>query len=77
MVLRANGYSVTVASAANGTVAADKLAAKEGDTVTLAVQPASGYELDTLRVKTQGEDGKTIETTAAARHTPSPCPAAT
>ena len=65
MVLRANGYSVTVASAANGTVAADKLAAKEGDTVTLAVQPASGYELDTLRVKTQGEDGKTIETTGS------------
>ena len=65
MVLRANGYSVTVASAANGTVAADKLAAKEGDTVTLAVQPASGYELDTLSVKTQGEDGKTIETTGS------------
>ena len=65
MVLRANGYSVTVASAANGTVAADKLAAKEGDTVTLAVQPASGYELDALSVKTQGEDGKTIETTGS------------
>ena len=65
MVLRANGYSVTAASAANGTVAADKLAAKEGDTVTLTVQPASGYELDTLRVKTQGEDGKTIETTGS------------
>ncbi|MBR1740308.1 MAG: InlB B-repeat-containing protein, partial [Lachnospiraceae bacterium] len=41
-------HSVTVNSATNGTVTADKSTTVEGDTVTLTVTPDSGYELDTL-----------------------------
>ena len=44
-------YTVTVNTSANGTVAANVDEAKEGDTVTLTVTPATGYELDTLSVK--------------------------
>ena len=44
-------YTVTVDSAiTNGTVAADKASAAEGDTVTLTVTPAEGYEIDTVAV---------------------------
>ena len=41
---------VTITPAENGTVTADKETAKYGDFVTLTVTPATGYELEQLRV---------------------------
>ena len=41
-------YTVTVPTAENGTITADKATAQEGDTVTLAVRPAEGYVLQSL-----------------------------
>jgi hypothetical protein len=43
-------YAINVSSAANGTVTSDLSEAAEGDTVTLSVQPASGYKLKELRL---------------------------
>ncbi|MBQ9719840.1 MAG: InlB B-repeat-containing protein, partial [Oscillospiraceae bacterium] len=50
----AKTYAITVEDAANGAVTADRAKTVAGDTVTLTVTPAAGYELDTLTVK-QGE----------------------
>ena len=51
-------YTVAIASPiANGTVTADKTQAIEGETVTLTVTPAAGYERETLSYTTDG--GKT------------------
>ena len=47
-------YGITVNDAENGSVAADKDEAAEGDTVTLTVTPADGYELDTLTYTEEG-----------------------
>gem|GEM_PF-5423462 len=47
-------YGVTVDSAENGSVTADKTTAAEGETVKLTVTPDEGYELDTLTVKDTG-----------------------
>lgn len=41
-------YTVTVPTAENGTITADKATAQEGDTVTLTVRPAEGYALQSL-----------------------------
>ena len=49
------GYTITVAETENGTVVADKEAANYGETVTLTVTPAEGYELTELTY-TAGED---------------------
>lgn len=46
--LEPDTYTITIETAQNGTVTADKEEAEEGETVTLTVTPASGYELDTL-----------------------------
>lgn len=43
-------YTVTVAECENGTVTSDKTEAAEGETVTLTVTPADGYELSVLKV---------------------------
>lgn len=43
-------YGITVNASENGIVEADKQAAAEGETVTLTVTPADGYQLDTLTV---------------------------
>ena len=43
-------YTITVAETENGTVVADKAEAEEGETVTLTVTPAEGYQLDALTV---------------------------
>lgn len=43
-------YTITVDTTVNGAVTADKEIAKTGETVTLTVIPATGYELDVLRV---------------------------
>ena len=47
-------YTVTVNTANNGTVVVNPTTAAEGDTVTLAVTPAEGYELQSLTV--DGDD---------------------
>ena len=41
---------VTITPVENGTITADKATAKYGETVTLTVAPATGYELEQLRV---------------------------
>lgn len=46
----AQDYSVTVGTVENGTVVADKTAAKEGETVTLTVSADSGYAFEELLV---------------------------
>ena len=49
-------YSVNIAQATGGTVSTDKSSYKKGETVTLTVSLADGYELDTL--KANGTDVK-------------------
>ena len=54
-------YTVTVNSATNGTVAADKTTnVAQGETVTLTVTPASGYELGILTVKDASDNNVTV-----------------
>lgn len=43
-------YTVTVNTAANGTVTANPVISASGNTITLTVTPADGYELNTLAV---------------------------
>lgn len=58
-----NGYTVTADKAENGEVTVSPETVAEGDTVTVTVKPADGYELDKLTVNdgdvetTKGEDG--------------------
>ncbi len=52
-------HVVSIAAAENGTVAIDKLGAIEGETVTLTITPAEGYEVESITV-TYG-DGQTVE----------------
>ncbi len=53
-------YNVTVNEAQNGTVTANPTQAKAGETVALAIEPASGYEVDQITVK-NGEADVTVE----------------
>lgn len=41
-------YAVTTAATENGTVAVDKNAVAEGETVTITTSPSEGYEVDTV-----------------------------
>ena len=50
-------YTITVADSENGTVTADKDEAANGETITLTVEPDSGYELDALTVTETGGTG--------------------
>ncbi|MBR1803834.1 MAG: Ig-like domain-containing protein [Muribaculaceae bacterium] len=56
-------YTITVAEAENGTVEADKTEAEEGETVTLTVTPAEGYELATLTVMEGENEVDVVENT--------------
>ena len=58
-------YTVSVGSISNGTVTADKASAAAGETVSLTVTPASGYELDTLTVNGTAITGTTFTMPAA------------
>lgn len=54
-------YAIAIDPAiANGTVTADKTQAIEGETVTLTVTPAQGYEQETLSYTTDGGTTKAI-----------------
>ena len=55
-------YSITVEEAEHGTVTASSKTAKKGETITVTVQPAGGYELDALTVM-QGD--KAVDTKSA------------
>ena len=43
-------YTITASSASNGTVKLSKTSAKEGEEITVTTTPASGYQLDTIKV---------------------------
>ena len=47
---KAIDYTITIEPAENGTITADKNTAHYGETVTLTITPAAGYELDQLNV---------------------------
>ena len=53
-------YNVTVNEAQNGTVTANPTQAKAGETVALAIEPATGYEVDQITVK-NGEENVAVE----------------
>ena len=55
-------YFITVEGAEHGTVTASPKTAKEGETITVTVQPAGGYELDALTVM-QGDKAVGTEST--------------
>ncbi len=65
---KAINYTVTTASAENGTLTADKQTAHYGDIVTLTITPATGYELDQLTVK-DGETDIPVSTPAEGTYT--------
>lgn len=60
-------YAITVASADNGSVTADKASAYSGQTVTLTVSPADGYKLESLAVK--DANGGNVTATASSDKT--------
>lgn len=55
-------YQVNIIQGSNGTTTANRTTAKSGDQVTITVSPASGYELDMLRVISA--DGKVLNLTS-------------
>lgn len=65
-------YAITISNEIeNGAISANPTEAKEGETVTLTITPAEGYELDELSVKAGEEDvevaeGYTFEMPASA-----------
>lgn len=63
-------YQVSVAEGiANGTVSADAAQAKAGDTVTLTITPAQGYELESVSVAYTDEAGEAQSVELAADYT--------
>ncbi|MBP3738366.1 MAG: leucine-rich repeat protein [Muribaculaceae bacterium] len=54
-------YTITVAETENGTVTADKAEAEEGETVTLTVTPAEGYQLEALTVMNGEEEVEVVD----------------
>ena len=60
-------YSVSVLSAQNGSVTANKTTATIGTVVTLTIEPASGYELSELTVTADGGTSVAISGTGNTR----------
>ena len=60
-------HTITITLAGNGSVIADKATAHYGETVTLTVTPATGYELDQLRVL-EGETEVVVTSAADNQH---------
>ena len=56
-----NGYAVTISSTSNGAVTSDKKEAAKGNTVTLTIQPATGYTLAALAVT--DKNGRSVTAT--------------
>ena len=61
-------YAITIMPVENGTVTADKETAKYGETVTLTVAPATGYEFDQLYVL-DGETQVAVTITTEGKYT--------
>ncbi len=61
-------YTVTIEPSESGTVTTDKETANMGETVTLTVAPATGYEFDQLRVL-DGETQVDVTTTTDGKYT--------
>ena len=59
-------YEITIAATENGTVTADKTKAAEGETVTLTITPAQGFELVALNFNGEALDGNTFSMPANA-----------
>ncbi len=60
-------HTITITLAGSGSVIADKATAHYGETVTLTVTPATGYELDQLRVL-EGETEVAVTSAADNQH---------
>ena len=52
--------TISIGSMTNGSVLADKSSAGEGETISLTVNPASGYELETISVNGTAIEGTTF-----------------
>ena len=53
-------YKITVAETVNGTAAASKSTAAEGEKITVTAAPAEGYELDSITVKGEKAGSVTV-----------------
>ncbi len=53
-------YKIVLKASANGTVNVDKVAAKEGEKITVTATPADGYVLDTISVKDSKDADVTV-----------------
>ena len=53
-------YAITITTPENGTITADMTTAAAGKTVTLTIEPATGYELETLTVKDANNNTITV-----------------
>jgi hypothetical protein len=53
--IQAAGYAIAVKNAKNGTVSADREAAKPGEVITLTIAPDAGYELASIRAAGDGD----------------------
>lgn len=58
-------YSVTLSAVQNGTATLTASVAQMGDTITVTVSPATGYELDSIKVNGTKISGKSFTMTAA------------
>ena len=64
-IITATGYTyqnhtVTIASMTNGTVTANSTSPKEMESVTLTINPAAGYELNTISAYRTGDQSATV-----------------
>ena len=55
-----NTYTISVGQTTNGSVTSNKQTASAGETVTLTINPDSGYELDTLTVVDESSNPITV-----------------
>ncbi|GHV22266.1 hypothetical protein FACS189428_4060 [Clostridia bacterium] len=55
-----NTYLVNVSVTTNGTVTKDKSSATAGETITLTISPATGYELNTITAHKDGDATTTV-----------------
>ncbi|WP_051688390.1 InlB B-repeat-containing protein [Butyrivibrio sp. AE2032] len=58
-------YNVTLSEVQNGTATLSALVANMGDTITVTVSPATGYELDSIKVNSTKISGKSFTMPAA------------
>jgi len=54
-------YAITVETATNGNLSSDLQTAMQGETVTLAITPDAGYELDVVNAKKTGETTSVVQ----------------